>query len=124
MARILIAEDDAHVLRVLSMWLTRNGHEVFEACDGQAAKEVLIASEVDVVVSDINMPRMNGLELARWIRAEKDATLPIVILSSRCDQDHLAAELKEYDIRVLPKPFSPSRLVVEIERLVGSTTVQ
>ncbi|MCP4249594.1 MAG: response regulator [bacterium] len=124
MAKILIVEDDAHVLRILSMWLTRNGHEVFEACDGQAAKEVLDASEVDVVVSDMNMPRMNGIELARWVRAEKDAALPMVILSSRCDQDRLAGELKEHDIRVIPKPFSPSRLVVEIERLVASTTVQ
>ncbi len=119
MARILIAEDDAHVLRVLSMWLARNGHELLEARDGAQAQEILADTEVDLLVSDVNMPEVDGLELVKWVRSRKSESLPILLLSSRCDQDSITAELLEYDIRVHPKPFSPSRLVVEIEQLLA-----
>ena len=118
MARILIAEDDAHMMRLLAMWLARNGHEVLEARDGARAQAILSNGEVDLVVSDVNMPRMNGLNLVDWIRTAKSASLPIVMLSSRCDQDSMADRLKPYSVRLHPKPFSPSRLVVEIEQLL------
>lgn len=120
MAKILIAEDDPHMLRLLSMWLTRNGHQVTEAVDGQAAQEVLIATDVDLIVTDFNMPRMTGGELVRWVRAQKSASIPIVMLSSRCDQTDISADLKPLDVRVHPKPFSPSRLVVEIEQMLAT----
>jgi len=119
MARILIAEDDAHMMRVLSMWLVRNGHQVLEASDGEAAKAVLTDENVDLVVSDVNMPRLDGLHLVEWIRSQKSESLPVVMLSSRCDQDSIADRLKPHNVRVHPKPFSPSRLVVEIEQLLA-----
>ncbi len=119
MARILIVEDDAHMMRVLAMWLARNGHEILEATDGEMAKTILSQDGVDLVVSDVNMPRVNGLHLVDWIRAEKSRSLPILLLSSRCDQDSIAARLKPHNVRMHPKPFSPSRLVVEIEQLLA-----
>jgi len=119
MARILIAEDDAHVMRVLSMWLSRNGHEPIEARDGLQAREAIAQGGVDLLVSDMNMPGMNGLQLVEWARTQHGSTVPIVVLSSRCDQDSIAADLRRFGVRVLPKPFSPSRLVVEIERLLA-----
>ena len=121
MARILIAEDDAHVMRVLSMWLARHGHDLLEARDGAQAREILTNTQVDLVVSDVNMPRMHGLELVEWVRAHKSESLPMILLSSRCDQDAIAAELRQHGARVHPKPFSPSRLVVEIEQLLTSS---
>ncbi|MFQ5489721.1 MAG: response regulator [Phycisphaerae bacterium] len=120
MARILIAEDDAHMLRLLSMWLTRNGHQVIEAVDGQAAQELLVEADVDLIVTDFNMPRMTGAELVSWVRAQKSPSMPIVMLSSRCDQDTINADLEPHNVRVHPKPFSPSRLVVEIEQLLAA----
>ncbi len=124
MARILVVEDDAHMVRVLSMWLARNGHEVVEAHDGEEAKGILIDAEVDAVVSDVNMPRLDGLDLVRWIRAEKSSELPVLMLSSRCDQDSMNARLKPYNVRLNPKPFSPSRLVVEIEHLLAAKVAE
>lgn len=119
MATILIAEDDAHMMRVLSLWLTRNGHEVLEASDGAQAKTVLAEKSVDLLVSDVNMPNVTGLELVAWARSELGPDFPMVVLSSRCDQDSIAANLKPHNVRVHPKPFSPSRLVVEIEQLLS-----
>ncbi len=118
MAKILIAEDDPHMQRVLSMWLSRNGHEVLETSHGAEAKALLAAGEVDLVVSDVNMPGMDGLELVEWIRSSKGETLPVVMLSSRCDQSSIAARLRPHNVRIHPKPFSPSRLVVEIEQML------
>lgn len=120
MARILIAEDDAHILRILSMWLTRNGHEVVETSDGLKAKEALSHREVDLVVSDVNMPGLDGNGLVRWLRSEHGCNVPIILLSSRSDHVTLGKDLEPFGVRLHPKPFSPSRLVVEIERLLSA----
>ncbi len=118
MARILIAEDDAHMLRILSIWLKRNGHETFEARNGLLAKEELLRREYDLIVSDVNMPLLDGLSLARWLRLEHKRSLPMIILSSRCDRESMAEQLDALNVLVMPKPFSPSRLAAEVERML------
>lgn len=115
MARILLVEDDVHMLRVLSMWLRKNGHQILEAHDGREATSIIDRESVDIVVSDINMPHMGGIELALWIRNERQLQTPIILLSSRCDQSQIASNLVPYGVTVHPKPFSPSRLVAQIE---------
>jgi DNA-binding response OmpR family regulator len=135
MARILIVEDDAHMLRVLAMWLKKNGHQIVEAQDGREAAAVMgdssgndsgnaeVGGPIDLIVSDINMPNMSGIELARWVREERGLTTPIILLSSRCDQSQIASNLVPYGITVHAKPFSPSRLVAQIEAALGAAPV-
>ncbi|MCP4590810.1 MAG: response regulator [bacterium] len=118
MARILVADDDVQILRVLAMWFSRNGHEVVECRDGAEALDALGREPADIVVSDVNMPNVDGLELVRRIREQAKLDIPIVVLSSRCDQETIAADLAVYGIRVHPKPFSPSRLLGEVESLL------
>ncbi|MEE9295296.1 MAG: response regulator [Phycisphaerae bacterium] len=120
MARILVVEDDAHILRLLSIWLNRNGHQVVEAGDGLQAKEELLRARFDLVVSDVNMPGLDGISLVRWLRAEHQSEVPVILLSSRSDQSAIAAELGSLGVRVQPKPFSPSRLMGEIDRELAS----
>ncbi len=115
MARILVTEDDAHMLRVLAMWLGRNGHQVLEACTGMMSMVILERESVDMFVWDINMPQINGVELARWLRGEQGLDTPMILLSSRCDQMQIAEELRPLGIAIHPKPFSPSRLMAQIE---------
>ncbi len=123
MARTLVVDDDPHMLRVLSMWLTRNGHQVVEAHNGAEAQRRLDEATVDLIISDVNMPEINGLELVNWVREQEfGKELPIVVLSSRCDQELIGAKLKTHGVRVLPKPFSPSRLMVEVDRLLAAQT--
>ena len=116
MATILVAEDDAHVMRLMSMWLARNGHQVLEATDGLQAKDVIAAGGVDFLVTDINMPHCNGIELAQWLRGEFKSDIPIVMLSARCDQAQIGEQMHQLKVTVHPKPFSPSRLSNEIEQ--------
>lgn len=125
MARILIAEDDACMLRILSIWLKRNGHEVFEARDGLMAKDALRAQTFDFMVSDINMPGLDGISLVRWLRqAETNSGVLVVLLSSRCDRGVIAEQVAALNVQVHPKPFSPSRLAAEIERRLAEEAMR
>lgn len=133
MAAILIVEDDVHQMRLLSMWLRRNGHDVTEARSGEEAQSLLSGAgradeptpspplAVELIISDVNMPNVDGIELVNWIRNERRMDVPVLMLSSRCDQAELTERLAGCATRVLPKPFSPSRLVSEIENLLDRT---
>ncbi len=119
MACILLVEDDPHMLRILSMWLTRSGHEIVEARDGLKGQEHLRNRRFDVMVSDVNMPGLDGLSLVRWLRGEQGSGTSVILLSSRSDQAEIAEEMEPLGVRIYPKPFSPSRLVAEIERRIS-----
>lgn len=121
MADILLVEDDVHMLRVLSMWLERNGHTIAEAVDGLKGQAKLIERSFDLVVSDVNMPGMDGVALVRWLRTKRGSNTPVILLSSRSDQAALMKELDVYGVRVHPKPFSPSRLVAEVQRQLDAS---
>lgn len=118
MARILIIEDEAHIARVLVLWLKRHHHEVLEACNGIEALELLSTQTVDMIISDMNMPLLDGLGLVKKVREELRLEMPIMLLSARCDQSNLAEKLAPYRARLLPKPFVPSRLMADIEEVL------
>ena len=120
MPRILIAEDEAAILRVLAMWLTRNGFEVFEARDGVEALAIIDSEPLDLIISDMNMPRLDGLELVRLLREERHAQTPFILLSARCDQRRLAEMTSRFGVHLYPKPFVPSRLVADIQALLAA----
>lgn len=120
MAKILVADDDAHVIRIMSLWLQRNGHHVFEARNGQKAVEFLAEQQVDVIISDINMPVKNGLELLESVRNELKIDVPFLLISSRCDQKELRDRVEPLRARLYPKPFVPSKLVAEIDQMLAA----
>ena len=124
MPSILIAEDEAHILRILSMWLGRHGYDVLEAADGAAALEILDHHTVDLIISDMNMPVVDGLELIKAVREQHGLDVPFLLLTARCDHDKLAKRMESYSVHLYPKPFVPSRLVTDIDRLLSSAATQ
>lgn len=124
MAKILLAEDDSHTIRILSLWLGRNGHETIETRNGAAAYELLRRHAVEMLISDVNMPELNGIGLVEKVRRELKLAIPIIVLSSRCDQAMLAEKFQALGAEVFPKPFVPSRLVANIERLLRAPAAQ
>ena len=123
MASILVAEDDPHILRVIALWLKRNGHRVIESRNGREAIERLRAGGADLLVSDVNMPGMTGIELLTTAKAEGLLPNGAILLTSRCDQKEIADAIKANGGVVHPKPFSPSRLIQVIEeKLAASAT--
>lgn len=123
MARVLIAEDEPHILRVMSMWLQRNGHSVVETRNGMEALEALERESVEILISDVHMPRMDGISLVRAVREERMLDIPIVILSSSCERTKIEKDLQPHKVHVYAKPFTPSRLVAKIESLLASVSI-
>jgi two-component system OmpR family response regulator len=117
---ILIVDDDPHIRDLLSFALTKAGHATIQACDGEEALTVVAASRPDLVVLDINMPKMDGLEVCRRLRSEGD--LPILFLSSRDDEIDrvLGIELGADDYVV--KPFSPREVVARVTAILRRTS--
>jgi two-component system, OmpR family, response regulator len=109
---ILVVDDDPHIRQLLVFALAKGGLATREAADGEAALAAIEAEAPDLVVLDINMPRMNGIEVCRRLRASGD--LPILFLSSRDDEIDrvLGIELGADDYVV--KPFSPREVVARV----------
>ena len=124
MARIVVAEDDAHTLRIMVVWLTRHGHEVFEARDGTSALACVRQHRPDVLISDMNMPGLSGVDLARTCLAECAEPFSVIIFTARCDRHVVKRQLAGQPVQVFPKPFSPAMLIEEIDKLTGRTQAE
>ena len=117
-----MAEDEAHIARLVSLWLGRHGHTVLDAPNGAVALELLDREEIDLLICDMNMPVLNGADLVKAVREERGLDIPIVMITARCDQVKLIEQLKPYNVNLHAKPFVPSRLVEDVNRLLGVTT--
>jgi two-component system OmpR family response regulator len=109
---ILIADDDPHIRQLIAFALAKAGLDSIEVEDGEAAIAAVEAHHPDLVILDINMPRMDGIEVCRRLRAT--GTLPILFLSSRDDEIDrvLGIELGADDY--VTKPFSPREVVARV----------
>lgn len=116
---ILVVDDDPHIRQLLLFALGKAGLDTIEAEDGEAALAAVAAHGPDLVVLDINMPRMDGLEVCRRLRASSG--VPILFLSSRDDEIDrvLGIELGADDYVV--KPFSPREVVARIMAILRRT---
>jgi two-component system OmpR family response regulator len=116
MPEVLVADDDPHIRQLLVFALEKAGMVVREAADGEAALAEVARARPDLIVLDINMPRMDGLEVCRRLRAQGD--LPILFLSSRDDEIDrvLGIELGGDDYVV--KPFSPREVVARVQAIL------
>jgi len=114
--RVLIVDDDPHIREVLSFALSRAGMKTAEAADGESALGAIAADRPDLVVLDINMPRMNGLDVCRKLRASDD--LPILFLSSRDDEIDRVLGLELGGDDYVVKPFSPREVVARVSAIL------
>jgi CheY-like chemotaxis protein len=115
MAVVLVAEDDQDIAVILSRLLTRAGHTVLHQPDGLAALEHAVAQHPDVILTDLGMPRMDGLELTREIRRHPDlADTPIVMLSGHLHPgDNQPIEAGCCAVLLKPCPNDKLRAVVQ-----------
>ncbi len=116
MARILVVDDDGHIREVVRVALEQGGFGVVEATDGATALKAFAAEPFDLVVLDIVMPEVDGLEVCRQIRAR--ARTPIVFLSSRDDEIDRVLGLELGGDDYLSKPFSPRELLARVKAVL------
>ena len=114
--RILIVDDDPHIRQVLSFALGKAGMQTAEAGDGESALGAIAAERPDLVVLDINMPKMSGLDVCRKLRASDD--LPILFLSSRDDEIDRVLGLELGGDDYVVKPFSPREVVARVSAIL------
>ncbi|HEX8629048.1 MAG TPA: response regulator transcription factor [Catenuloplanes sp.] len=115
-ARILVAEDDAKQANLIRFYLEHQGHQVIAVADGRTALDVCRERRPDLLVLDVMMPRLNGLDVCRVLRTESH--LPILLLTARSTEDDLLVGLDVGADDYLTKPFSPRELVARIKALL------
>ena len=124
--KILLCDDEVHILRAAEFKLKRAGYDVRCASDGQEGWEMIQADMPDIVVTDLQMPRMTGLDLARAVR-DNEATrhLPILMLSAKGFEAEHTDQAKDCGIvGVLAKPFSPRELLKIVEQILETGTAE
>jgi DNA-binding response OmpR family regulator len=115
--RILIVEDDRTLRQALTFNLEREGYEVRSAVDGQQALDWARNDQFDLVLLDVMLPGMSGIEVLRVLRSEGVGT-PVIILSAKGDEIDRVVGLKVGADDYIPKPFSRPELLARIEAVL------
>jgi DNA-binding response OmpR family regulator len=114
--KVLLVDDDLDLLTVTGFALQQAGFLVVTASDGPAALEVFRREQPDVAVLDINMPRMNGFELAQKLRER--SRVPVLMLTARSEEEDVVKALSLGADDYLTKPFSPKILLARVKALL------
>jgi two-component system alkaline phosphatase synthesis response regulator PhoP len=124
--KVLICDDDLHILRAAEFKLKRAGFEVRCAGDGQEAWELVRQERPDMIVTDCQMPRLDGLGLAQRVHSTPETTgIPLVMLTAKgleLPHEQLVEELAV--IAVLNKPFSPRELLKIVGQIIETGAYQ
>ena len=112
MAKILVVDDEPNIREVVGLYLGRDGHEVVSAADGEQALEVFRKSAPDLVVLDIMLPKLNGLEVCRRMQSER--RVPLIMLTARGEEEERIVGLGLGADDYVVKPFSPRELAARV----------
>lgn len=119
MKRILVVDDEIGALTLIGIMLERGGFEVLKAKDAEQALGVLDLDRPDLIILDVMMPGMDGIELCRVLRDRPDtAELPILILSARGDAKSVMSGMDAGASDYLPKPILHHDLVAKVRRML------
>jgi DNA-binding response OmpR family regulator len=129
MAKILIADDDAHIRELIALFLRNEGFEILEARDGEEAQTIWENNQIDMVILDIMMPQVDGWELCKEIR-RIDSNIPILMVTAKGEPRQKVKGFQLGTDDYLTKPFDPMELVMRVKALlkrymiVSSQTIQ
>lgn len=126
MSRILVCDDDKDIVEAIDIYLTQEGYKVLKAYNGEEAIKVLKENDVDLLIIDVMMPRLDGIRATLKIREEM--SLPIIILSAKSEDADKILGLNIGADDYITKPFNPLELVARVKSQLrrytqlGSTT--
>ncbi len=117
---ILVIEDDPGIARIIRLYLERDGHTVSIAGDGVAGLNAARTDHPDLIVLDLMLPRLDGMEVCRALRQESD--VPIIMATARVDEDDRLAGLDLGADDYIVKPFSPRELAARVRAVLRRTS--
>ncbi|OMH32142.1 response regulator [Motiliproteus sp. MSK22-1] len=120
MATILAVDDSTTLRQMVTMTLKSSGHQVIEATNGKEALQAAQGKQVDLVLSDVNMPIMDGITLVKELRKISSYRLtPILMLTTESSADMKQQGKSAGATGWLVKPFSPDKLLATVKRVLG-----
>ncbi len=121
MSRILVCDDDREIVEAVAIYLEQEGYEVIKAYDGEEAIRLLGQEEADLLIIDVMMPKLGGVETTFRIR-EKSG-IPIIILSAKSEDQDKIFGLKVGADDYVTKPFNPKELLARVQSLLRRSQV-
>ena len=117
--RVLVVEDEGEIRQLIALHLKRDGFDVDEVADGEAALKMLSENSYNIVLLDWMLPQMSGVEIAKWMRGqEKLRQTPILMVTAKVDPEHVASGLDAGADDYLPKPFDTLVLKARVNALM------
>ena len=113
MANILVCDDDKEIVEAIDIYLREEGYQVYKAYDGEQAIELLSQAEIHLLIMDVMMPKMDGIEATLKIRA--NSSIPIIILSAKSEDADKILGLNIGADDYVTKPFNPLELMARVK---------
>lgn len=121
MAKVLIIEDDEHIWKLIEYKLKKEKHDLVWACDGLKALEILETIKPDLIISDIMVPYMDGIQILKKIKTSDELKdIPVIMLTSKAQEKDIIKGLELGAQDYMSKPFSPSELILRVNKVLKS----
>lgn len=118
--KLLIVEDDALIRKTVEMKFLKEGFEVVVAVDGKDGIEKFDTNNPDIVITDIMLPYISGLEIVRAIKSRKDKSIPVIVFSTMGQEAMVEEAYRLGADEFVKKPFSLAELAIRVKRLTKS----
>ncbi len=120
--RILLAEDEPNIVESLTFLLERAGFDVATEMNGQVALDAALADPPDLIILDVMLPGLDGIEILRRLRADvRTRTMPVLILTAKGQRENRETALDSGANLFITKPFSNSEVIAAVTRLANGT---
>lgn len=115
--KLLVVDDEERILRLLNMYLTREGYEIDEAMNGAEALEKALAQQYDCILLDVMMPEKDGMEVLQELREKKIMT-PVILLTAKGEESDRVSGFESGADDYIVKPFSPREVVLRVKAIL------
>lgn len=120
MYNILVCDDDKEIVKAIEIYLSKEGYKIYKAYNGKEALEIIEKNEIHLIILDIMMPKMDGMEAANRIRQTK--SVPIIMLSAKSEDYDKVAGLNNGADDYITKPFNPIELIARVNSQIRRYT--
>ncbi len=118
--KILIVDDEEMIRELTKDLLEAQGFEAITAADGKKGVDMAKSKKPDLILMDVNMPKMNGFQALEEIKKDKKTMfIPVFMLTTRNSEEDIQTGMEHYADKYLPKPFTPEKLIFEIRQTLS-----